>query len=92
MDIKHISKLANLPIDSKQEKFLEKQFAETLKFVDQLKEVDVEGVPPTSQVTGTSNVFREDEIDTTRMFSQEQALSNAPKKQNGFFVVPKILD
>lgn len=92
MDIKKVAKLANLPLNPKQEKSLAKQFADTVKFVDQLKEVDVKGVRPTSQVTGVTNAFREDKIDTARMFSQEQALSNASRKQNGFFVVPKILD
>lgn len=92
MDIKHIAKLANLPIDTKQEKKLAGQFEDTVKFVDQLKEVGVENITPTSQVTGLVNVFRDDEVDPTRTFTQDQALSNASKTHNGFFVVPRIIE
>ena len=90
--VKHIAKLANLIIDDDQIKKLQKQFEETLKFVDQLKEIDVTDITPTSQVTGSFNVLREDETAADRMFSQAQALSNASKTYNGFFVVPKILE
>ncbi len=90
-DVAKIADLAHLPVTSKEEQKLSEEFNTTIKVVDQLFKVDVAGVEPTSQVTGLTNVFREDTIDTTRMFTQEQALANAKRTHNGFFVVDQIL-
>lgn len=90
-DVSRIAVLAQIPINEDQAKDLADGFTKTMKVVDELTQVDVTGVEPTSQVTGLENVFREDEIDTTRMFTQEQALSNAKITHNGFFVADQIL-
>jgi len=44
------------------------------------------------QVTGLENATREDEVQEERMFTQEEALRNAPRTHNGYFVVDQILD
>jgi aspartyl-tRNA(Asn)/glutamyl-tRNA(Gln) amidotransferase subunit C len=92
MDVKKTAKLARIPITAAEEKSLDEGFKTTLKVVDTLFSVDVKGVTPTSQVTGLENVFREDEIDGSRMFTQKEALANAPRKHNGYFVVDQILE
>ncbi len=91
-DISHIAKLANVPVTSEQVEELTKQVGVTVEYVSQLSKVDTVGVTETSQVTGLENVLREDEIDTTRMFTQEEALANAKRTYNGFFVVDAVLD
>lgn len=91
-DVRKIAKLAKIPITTREEESLAEGFNTTMKVVDTLFSVDVKGVTPTSQVTGLENVFREDEIDGQRVFTQEQALANAPRKHNGFFVVDQILE
>jgi len=91
-DVHKIAKLANIPITTREEASLAEGFNTTMKVVDTLFSVDVKGVTPTSQVTGLENVFREDEIDGQRMFTQDQALANAPRKHNGYFVVDQILE
>ena len=91
-DVHKIAKLANIPITIREEAALAQGFNTTMKVVDTLFSVDVKGVTPTSQVTGLENVFREDEIDGARMFTQEEALANAPRKHNGYFVVDQILE
>lgn len=91
-DIAHIAKLANVPVTSEQVEELTKQVGVTVEYVSQLSKVDTVGVTETSQVTGLENVLREDEIDTTRMFTQEEALANAKRTYNGFFVVDAVLD
>ncbi len=61
--------------------------------IDSLKpitEYDLEGVEPTFHpIGGLSNVMREDE--EADGFSQEVALENAPKQQDGCFLIPSIL-
>ena len=60
---------------------------ETLK---PITEFDLEGVDPTFHpIGGLSNVMRED-VEVPG-FTQEQALSNAPKQQDGSFLIPAIL-
>jgi aspartyl-tRNA(Asn)/glutamyl-tRNA(Gln) amidotransferase subunit C len=91
-DVAHIAHLAQIPITEKEKKKLTEGFNTTMKVVDTLLSVDVKGVVPTSRVTGFGDVYREDEIDTSRMFTQEEALANAPRKHNGFFEVDQVLE
>lgn len=91
-EVDSISKLAKIPVTPEEKKTLAAGFTKVLGVLDKLKNIDVKGVEPTHQVTGLENVFREDEIDATRMFTQDQALSNAPRKHNGYFVVNQVID
>jgi|SRR3989344_1593199 len=91
VDVKHLAKLAQMEVTEKEEKTLEKGFEQTLKVIDQLNELDTSQVKPTSQVTGLTNVWREDKVDKSRMLTQKQALSNAKKTHKGYFVVPAVI-
>ena len=64
----------------------------TFKIIDQFKDLDTSKVASTYIVTGTKNVMRKDEIDSSRVLSQEEALCNAKKQHNGYFVVDAILN
>ena len=61
-----------------------------IETLQSIKQLDLEGVEPTFHpIGGLSNVMREDvEVPS---FTQEQALSNAPKQQDGSFLIPAIL-
>lgn len=89
IDVKHVAKLANLPLKPGEEKKFEKQLGETLDYVKRLEEIDTKNVEPTSQVTGLENVTREDE--TKPSFTQEEALLNTKSQHNGLFKVKAIL-
>ncbi len=91
-DVKKIASVAKIPVTKAEEQALASGFNTTIKVVDELFKVGVEGVESTHQIIGLENVFREDEIDVTRMFTQEQALANAPRTHGGFFVVDQILE
>lgn len=88
----HIAHLAKIPISKKETEQLTQAFQETLEVVDQLQSLDVENVEPSHQVTGLTNVWREDKVDQDAMFTQEQALANAPQQHQGYFVVERIID
>lgn len=90
INVSHVAKLANLSLTKEEKEKFEKQLSETLDYVNQLKEIDTKGVEPTSQVTGLENVARNDEAIPS--FSQEETLSNAKNKHNGFFKTKAILD
>lgn len=90
IDIKRVAQLANLPLSPAEEKKLEKELTETLDYIATLNSIDTKNVEPTSQVTGLTNVIREDT--PLPSLSQEQALSNAKDTYNGFFKVKAILE
>jgi aspartyl-tRNA(Asn)/glutamyl-tRNA(Gln) amidotransferase subunit C len=90
--VKHIAELAQIPISSAESQQLAKDFSQTLAVVDQLKSADVSQVETTHQVTGLKNVTREDKVNEDWGFSQAEALANAPQTENGFFLVPQILN
>lgn len=90
IDVKHVAKLANLPLTTDEEKKFEAQLGETLDYVSTLDKIDTSNVEPTSQVTGLENVTREDKVIPS--FSQEEALRNAESTYKGFIKVKAILD
>jgi aspartyl-tRNA(Asn)/glutamyl-tRNA(Gln) amidotransferase subunit C len=92
IDVSHVAKLANLPVAAADEQKFATQFTDTLKTVDLINELDTSNTPPTFQVTGLSNVTRPDQIDSTRILTQDQALSGATKTHNGYFMVPAVID
>jgi aspartyl-tRNA(Asn)/glutamyl-tRNA(Gln) amidotransferase subunit C len=88
-DVEHISWLASIKInDDEKEKFVE-QFNSILEYFHQLDEVDTDGVEPTYRVVDLANVFREDSI--SKSLTQEEALKNAPQRENGYFKSPRIV-
>jgi aspartyl-tRNA(Asn)/glutamyl-tRNA(Gln) amidotransferase subunit C len=60
-----------------------------LSFIEKLQEVDTDGVEPMYQVNNLSNVLRKDEI--KKSLDKEEALKNAPQKDDGMFIVPKVV-
>jgi aspartyl-tRNA(Asn)/glutamyl-tRNA(Gln) amidotransferase subunit C len=91
-DIDHISKLANIPVSPQEKSKLAQGFNSVIEIVNKLFKLDVKKVEPTHQVTGLYNIFREDEIDENKMFSQTEALQNANNTHEGYFVVSQILE
>ncbi len=88
--VEHVAKLARLEVSEDEKAMFARQLSAILTYMDQLKEVDTEGVEPTATVLPTDNVFRADEVRPS--LSQEQALANASDQAEGFFRVPKILE
>ncbi len=91
-DVLHIAKLANLHLDEKNIEKFRSQLSETLKYVENLDELDTKGVEPTSHSTNVTNVYFEDGVENTRQFTREEALKNGKKTKKGQFVVNRILE
>lgn len=89
INVKHVAKLANLPLSENEEKKFDKQLSEILTYVEQLNSVNTKDVEITSQITGLENVTRDDK--STPSLSQYEALSNTKSKHNGLFKVPKVI-
>jgi aspartyl-tRNA(Asn)/glutamyl-tRNA(Gln) amidotransferase subunit C len=91
-DVSHIARLAQIPVTEDEKKELSSGFNTVIKVLDTLNSIDVTNVEPTHQVTGLVNVFREDVVDEKRMFTQEEALENAPSAHDGYFMVDQVID
>jgi len=89
--VDEIAHLANIPLSDKELSSITAAFDETLQVIDNLSEIDTTGIEPAHHTTGLENIMREDVVDNERMFSQEEALSQAKKTNGGYFVVPRIL-
>ncbi|KAB7886489.1 Asp-tRNA(Asn)/Glu-tRNA(Gln) amidotransferase subunit GatC [Poseidonibacter ostreae] len=89
--IAKLSKLSSLEIDESKKENLKAELADIINFVENLKEIDVSGIEATFSTIEGGSPLRED------VASQDLELSNhilkhAPKSENGYFVVPKIIE
>ncbi len=90
IDLKNVAKLARLHLTDDEIRHLEGQVKGILDFVEQLKEVNVEGIEPTTHPFPVRDVFREDEPKPSLKI--EEFLKTAPKAKGRFFEVPKIIE
>ena len=89
-DIKYVANLARIKLTSDQEDRLGSQLGDILGYVKKLEELDVSNVEPMAHAVPLHNVMRADQVQPS--ITNEEALANAPKKANGLFVVPKIVE
>ena len=92
-EVLKIAELAKLHFDEQGLDIFIEQFQSILDYIEQLKQVNVEGVEPTSHVSLASDfekhLFREDEVKASLPI--EESLANAPDPGNNHFRVPKVL-
>lgn len=91
IDVKHIAKLANLTLTDEEIPKFEKQLSDILTYIETLNKLDTSKVEPTYQVTGLTNVMRNDD-NPEESFTQEEAVKPAHNKHKGYFVVEQILE
>ncbi len=85
-----VAHLARIRVEEDRLPALAQEFNDILGFIEQLNEVDVEGVEPMTSVTPMRLKRRADEV--TDGNQQEKILKNAPDAREGFFAVPKVVE
>jgi aspartyl-tRNA(Asn)/glutamyl-tRNA(Gln) amidotransferase subunit C len=85
-----IAHLARLKVPLEQLQQVAGELSGILKWVEQLNEVNVEGVEPLANVNDLPLRWREDVV--TDGGKPDDILANAPAKTAGFFVVPKVVE
>ncbi|MFY0309592.1 Asp-tRNA(Asn)/Glu-tRNA(Gln) amidotransferase subunit GatC [Leisingera sp. D0M16] len=85
-----VAKLARIKVEDDALPALADEFNNILGFIEQLNEVDVEGVEPMTSVTPQRLKRRKDEV--TDGNQQDKVLANAPDAREGFFAVPKVVE
>jgi aspartyl-tRNA(Asn)/glutamyl-tRNA(Gln) amidotransferase subunit C len=85
-----VAKLARIRVEDDALPALAQEFNDILGFIEQLNEVDVDGIEPMTSVTPMRLKRREDVVTDGGMV--DKVLSNAPDAREGFFAVPKVVE
>ncbi len=88
-DVEYVALLARLELSEEEKEVFTRQLGQVLEHAAKIRSLDTGGVEPTSHPIPLKNVMRPDEVG--RGLSQEEALSGAPRAEDGYFVVPRII-
>ena len=88
--VRHIAKLARIAMSDEELDRLVPELNNILGWVEQLSEVDTDGVEPMTAVIDQKLRLRDDVVTDGNI--RDQVLANAPEAQHGFFAVPKVIE
>jgi len=89
-DVEHVARLARLELSEEEKNLFAGQMGAILGYVEKLKELNTEGILPTSHAVPMENSFREDAACPS--IGLEKALANAPDRVASFYRVPKVIE
>src|SRR5919202_3342245 len=88
--VRHIARLARIAVGDEEVRAFAPELNNILGWVEQLQEVDVEGVEPMTAVIPNPLRLRDDAV--TDGGIRDKVLANAPAAEHGFFAVPKVIE
>ncbi len=88
-EVLHVAELARLSLGPEEIELFTRQLNDILAYVEKLQELDTAGVTPLAHVIPVCNAFREDEV--REGLPLEEALANAPAREEGSFLVPRVI-
>ena len=88
--VRRIARLARIALPEERVEPMEKELNGILKWVEQLQEVNVEGVAPMTSVVAQKLKMREDVV--TEGDQAAAVVANAPMSEDNFFLVPKVVE
>ena len=88
--VRHIAKLARIAMSDDELARLVPELNNILGWVEQLGEVDTDGVEPLTAVIDQKLRLRDDVVNDGNI--RDAVLANAPEAQHGFFAVPKVIE
>lgn len=89
-DVRHLAQLSSLQLSDDEVDGLQTDISSILKYVEQLDELNTEGVEPTYQVTDLENVWRDDVVNQEGV-AREQLLALSVATHDNQVKVPKVL-
>ncbi|MEO1660515.1 MAG: Asp-tRNA(Asn)/Glu-tRNA(Gln) amidotransferase subunit GatC [Pseudomonadota bacterium] len=89
-DVRKVARLSRIAVAEENLETLASELTGIMGWIEQLNEVDVDGVAPMTSVVASTLPMRDDVV--TDGDIQGQVLANAPKSEEGFFVVPKAVE
>lgn len=94
-EVRHVAKLARLALSEDEIARMVPELNNILGWVEQLGEVDTDGVEPLTAVIANELRLRDDVVDADPLTGggrRDDILANAPDAQHGFFAVPKVIE
>jgi aspartyl-tRNA(Asn)/glutamyl-tRNA(Gln) amidotransferase subunit C len=88
--VARIARLARIAVPAEELEPLAGELSRILEWIEQLNEIDTDGVPPMTSVAAMRLAWRQDRV--TDGNRSEDILANAPERQDGYFVVPKVVE
>ncbi len=88
--VRRVARLARLEESGERLPALAKELDSIMTWIEQLNEVDIEGVDPMTSVVDVVLPMRQDIV--TDGGDPSRVLKNAPRSEDGFFVVPKVVE
>ncbi len=88
--VQQVAKLSRLELSEEEVSQFSTQLSAIFEYIEKLNELDTERVEPLAHCLPVHNVFREDVPRPS--LSNDDALANAPEREDEYFKVPKILD
>jgi len=89
-EVDRIAALSMIDLDDDKRSMIRENLSVILEHAERLNDLDTQGVEPTTYILCQQNVFREDK--NTETWDRDSMLQNAPEKDEGCFVVPKVVE
>lgn len=89
--VRHIARLSRLELTNEEEEKFSQQLSSILDYVGEFSAVNTDNIEPTANITGLFNITRNDEVEGSGV-SHQDIEQNAPKFENGNFIVPGIFE
>ena len=89
-EVEHVARLARLELTEEEKVRMTAQLDAILGYIETLNQLETSGVEPTTTVIPMVSVMREDEVRPS--LQQNEALANAPDREDVFFRVPRIIE
>ena len=89
-EVEHVARLARLGLTEEEKERMTAQLDSILGYMHKLSQLDTSEVEPTTTVIPMASVMRDDEVRPS--LRQEEALANAPDREDVFFRVPRIIE
>ena len=88
--VRHVARLARIAMSDSEIEAMVPEFNQIIGWVEQLAEVDTDGVEPLTAVIDNQLRLRDDVVNDGDI--RDDVLKNAPDAQHGFFAVPKVIE
>jgi len=90
IDIAHLTRLAQLALDQGERQQVHADLQRIINMVDQMQAIDTEGVPPLAHPLDAEQRLRLDQV--TETVDRELYQAGAPATQDGFYLVPRVVE
>jgi len=94
-DVLSIAKLANLDLVEDEVEKYSAQLSDVMEMFKEIDDIDLSRVEETSQITGLSNIKRDDEVKCVKestCCTTDELLENVPDRDGNLIIVPKVLE